>query len=772
MGNQSKKIRCKIGVIRDCLPMGLFRIIKKTKYRVEIQPHTGIPGLCKRFLGKLGCRDKGAVKIMRKILYYCWTMFLVVVAGVIMGAHPCGAAGKVLLILDGSGSMWGQLDGKAKIVVAKDVMADVIKDLPEGVKLGLMAYGHRRKGDCDDIEVLVPANKGTIGEVVKKIRALNPKGKTPITRTLKMALEKMEASEEETTVLLVSDGKETCDEDPCKLIREYKKKGVRLKVHVVGFDVTEEEKTQLACIANEGGGQYFSAQNADQLSEALMTVKTEVVEAVAAQTETANSNFKDNPEGWKIVGDGALGKSANPTLDQGAIQAFDHATGGVWFWKAPKSFLGDKRKVYGLDLVFKLKVDRIDSPFDANDIVIKGAGITVIANTVSNPGTDWTSYRIGLHESAGWRVKETCKCATREELLAVLAEMEMLLIRGEFRTGNDTGWLDDVVFGASPGPQEGEATTTITSEKYVCPSGILKMNGPASVYTGSVVKFSFEALTGFDDTGWIGMVPHDIAHGCSPVNDEHNINHARIKNRTQGTVTLHAPVKPGTWDARLISSNKNHGAEVAFVTFEVVKAEGKVSLEKDQFVTGEVIKIHFEVPEELNPKAWLGFIPSSVPHGSENVNDEHEIRWAYLNGKARGSVDLVAPTSEGKFDVRLHDTNNGGNEIGHVGFEIVKASGKVSLEKDQFAAGEKMKIHFEVSEGLHHKAWLGIFPASLPHGSEEANDGHEIGYSYLGGKATGIIELKAPLKAGEYDVRVHDFNEQGNEIGHVKFKVR
>ena len=62
----------------------------------------------------------------------------------------------LVLILDASGSMWGRVEGRPKIVIAKQVMTDLIQELPAGLNTGLVAYGHRRKGDCNDVEELVP----------------------------------------------------------------------------------------------------------------------------------------------------------------------------------------------------------------------------------------------------------------------------------------------------------------------------------------------------------------------------------------------------------------------------------------------------------------------------------------------------------------------------------------------------------------------------------------------------------------------------------------
>src|SRR5690606_9696749 len=64
------------------------------------------------------------------------------------------AAERVMLVLDASGSMAGRIDGVTKLDTAREALASVLKTLPAGTELGLMAYGHRRKGDCGDIETL------------------------------------------------------------------------------------------------------------------------------------------------------------------------------------------------------------------------------------------------------------------------------------------------------------------------------------------------------------------------------------------------------------------------------------------------------------------------------------------------------------------------------------------------------------------------------------------------------------------------------------------
>jgi hypothetical protein len=145
------------------------------------------------------------------------------------------------------------------------------------VNVGLEVYRHRSKGDCDDIETMVEVGAINKQALIDKVNSLQPKGKTPIAKSLSMAGEKLSASEDQTTIILVSDGEETCEGNACTYVKDLREKGINVKVHVVGFDVGQKEKEQLSCIAEAGGGRYYTANNADQLKQALSEVKEEVV---------------------------------------------------------------------------------------------------------------------------------------------------------------------------------------------------------------------------------------------------------------------------------------------------------------------------------------------------------------------------------------------------------------------------------------------------------------------------------------------------------------
>ena len=191
--------------------------------------------------------------------------------------------GQAILVIDASNSMWGQIDGVAKIEIAREAVSGLLDRWNPEVELGVMAYGHRREGDCTDIELVAPV--GAERPVVDAaLASLTPRGKTPMTDAVAQAAEALSHADRPATVILVSDGRETCNADPCAVASELERSGVAFTAHVVGFDVADEETiAQLQCIAENTGGRYVAADSAEELSVALV----ETGGAAAAEPEPA-----------------------------------------------------------------------------------------------------------------------------------------------------------------------------------------------------------------------------------------------------------------------------------------------------------------------------------------------------------------------------------------------------------------------------------------------------------------------------------------------------
>lgn len=196
------------------------------------------------------------------------------------------------LILDASGSMNAKLSsGELKITAAKKAVKELIQNLPDDLEIAFRAYGHqspREKKDCKDTQLLVnfdrlEANKS---KIMSSVDALKAQGYTPITYVLNLAVKDFpDNKDKQNTIILVSDGKETCEGDPCVTAKELKEKGeVDLIIHTVGFGVDSVTQKQLECIAEVTGGQYFSASNTEELIEMLKkAVETEVIKVEKAE---------------------------------------------------------------------------------------------------------------------------------------------------------------------------------------------------------------------------------------------------------------------------------------------------------------------------------------------------------------------------------------------------------------------------------------------------------------------------------------------------------
>ncbi len=230
-----------------------------------------------------------------------------------------------IFILDASGSMWGQINGKPKITIAKEVMTKLVSEFPQDGRIGLIAYGHRRKDDCSDVQTLVKLGSGNQQAVLDSVKELNAKGRTPLTISVGQAVELLRAEESASTVVLVSDGIESCDGDPCAAVKAAKASGVNFILHTVGFGMSKEDSAQLQCMAKAGGGEYFQANNAEELLKS--TRKALKSKGPGGLKLTLRSNGKPVNAWVKLVGDGSIGL-ADLTNDTGV------KPGHIWHLKS------------------------------------------------------------------------------------------------------------------------------------------------------------------------------------------------------------------------------------------------------------------------------------------------------------------------------------------------------------------------------------------------------------------------------------------------------
>ena len=187
-----------------------------------------------------------------------------------MGAYPAYAKTNIMFIVDASGSMKEKVEGQTRMDAAKDVLGKTLESMPETANLGLMVYGHRKAKDCSDIELVSPLGGDDAAALQKTISGLEAKGETPIAESIKQASKSFSAFKgQDNKIILVTDGLEECQGDPCAAAKEAKESGLEVAVDVVGFTLGDEEAKAVQCITEATGGKYYGAADVEALTTAL-----------------------------------------------------------------------------------------------------------------------------------------------------------------------------------------------------------------------------------------------------------------------------------------------------------------------------------------------------------------------------------------------------------------------------------------------------------------------------------------------------------------------
>ena len=195
----------------------------------------------------------------------------------------------VILVVDASKSMKADDGtGRPKIDAAKEALNTLVDELPDDAKVGLRVYGSEVSGTgkaagCADTKLVAPVAPLDRPGLKAAIDALQPRGFTPIGRSLQAAAEDL-GSAKQKTVVLVSDGGDNCAPPaPCGVARQLAKGGVALKIQAVGFQVRPNVRKQLQCIADAGGGRYVDAEDAEELGGQLRSLAARALRPYVTQ---------------------------------------------------------------------------------------------------------------------------------------------------------------------------------------------------------------------------------------------------------------------------------------------------------------------------------------------------------------------------------------------------------------------------------------------------------------------------------------------------------
>lgn len=234
----------------------------------------------------------------------CWCGLALGLGLLLSGNAPlCGQSGtsgeskpevtRILFVFDASNSMnafWGR---RRKWDVARELLAASLDSLylQEDIELGLRVYGHGTrhvpgKQDCDDTELIVPIGPGRNLIIQQELKKLRAQGTTPIARSLLASADDFAATTGpgRNVIVLITDGIEACDEDPCAVSRALQAQGIVIQPFIIGIGLEEKYKDTFQCV-----GRYFDASQPEVFGEVLDIVIDQAIHRTTAQLDLLDS---------------------------------------------------------------------------------------------------------------------------------------------------------------------------------------------------------------------------------------------------------------------------------------------------------------------------------------------------------------------------------------------------------------------------------------------------------------------------------------------------
>jgi len=221
---------------------------------------------------------------------------------------------RIEFVFDASFSMFGQWQNGMKMDMAKKMLTDFLDSMQKvdnpNLELAFRCYGHqvplRPERSCTDTKLEVPFGKNNAQAIKNKLKMLVPKGTTPIAYTLEQCggdFPTASSANVRNIIILITDGIEECDGDPCAVSLALQKKGIILKPFVIGVGLDQSYINSFGCI-----GKFYDASSEASfknilnivISQALnnTTVQVNLNDQINRPTETdVNMTFYDEQTG-------------------------------------------------------------------------------------------------------------------------------------------------------------------------------------------------------------------------------------------------------------------------------------------------------------------------------------------------------------------------------------------------------------------------------------------------------------------------------------------
>lgn len=197
---------------------------------------------------------------------------------------------RILFILDASNSMNANWGGQTRIEAAKELLIKTVDSLngSANLQIALRVYGHQSPitatyQDCNDTKLEVPFGPDNFTRVKNKIKTILAKGTTPIARSLEAAASDFPDTNARNIIILITDGLEACDNDPCVIAKKLHDKGVKVTPFVIGLGLDLSYLEQFKCI-----GSYSEAETKEAFNNVLKSVISKAVINTTVQINLNN----------------------------------------------------------------------------------------------------------------------------------------------------------------------------------------------------------------------------------------------------------------------------------------------------------------------------------------------------------------------------------------------------------------------------------------------------------------------------------------------------
>ncbi len=205
---------------------------------------------------------------------------------------------RLLFVFDASNSMNAFWGGTRKMEAATRLLGEALGELYgiEGLELGLRVYGHQTtfvqgEQDCDDTELVVPISTGNNLLIRQALKRLQARGTTPIAHSLELAASDFADTDGRNVIILITDGIEACDGDPCSVSRALQSRNVIVKPFIIGIGLDDQFKDTFRCVGN-----YFDATDTQMFQEVLDIVIEQAMHDTTVEVDlVAKSASPSNP---------------------------------------------------------------------------------------------------------------------------------------------------------------------------------------------------------------------------------------------------------------------------------------------------------------------------------------------------------------------------------------------------------------------------------------------------------------------------------------------